>query len=133
MVIIVTGGRDYKNRAFVFMVLDKLHAHTPITHLHEGGASGVDTFARKWAISRKVDHTTHEADWDRYRGRAGFVRNCSMLREQKPDLVVRFPGGKGTAHMAGITKAANVKLLDVCRYSEDNSRADRPTTQVTPW
>ena len=33
--------------------------------------------------------------------RAGPIRNQEMLDKGKPDLVIAFPGGKGTADMVG--------------------------------
>ena len=41
---------------------------------------------------------------------AGPKRNQQMLDEAKPDMVVAFPGGKGTAHMRQIAKAAGVPV-----------------------
>jgi hypothetical protein len=36
-----------------------------------------------------------------------------MLVEGKPDLVVAFPGGRGTAGMMRLAKAANVEVIEV--------------------
>jgi hypothetical protein len=36
-----------------------------------------------------------------------------MLYEGKPDLVVAFPGGKGTAMMVDIATKAGVKVIKV--------------------
>lgn len=44
---------------------------------------------------------------------AGPMRNKQMLVEGKPELVIAFPGGTGTAHMCGIAEAAGVKVLKV--------------------
>ena len=38
-----------------------------------------------------------------------------MLREGRPDLVVAFPGGKGTAHMVGLARRAGVAVLEAAR------------------
>jgi hypothetical protein len=35
-----------------------------------------------------------------------------MLEEGKPDLVVAFPGGRGTANMVKQARAAAVKVLE---------------------
>ena len=42
-----------------------------------------------------------------------MIRNQEMLDEGLPDLVVAFPGGKGTAHMVKIAQKANVMMLQV--------------------
>ena len=116
MIVLVTGGREFKDRAFVFAILDQVHARRPITTLVEGGATGADVHARAWAISRNVTPDTHEANWQRYGHHAGRVRNCSMLRETRPKLVIAFPGGKGTRHMRGIAKEASVVVFDTARF-----------------
>lgn len=36
-----------------------------------------------------------------------------MLADGKPDLVVAFSGGRGTAHMVKIALAAGVEVLEV--------------------
>lgn len=41
---------------------------------------------------------------------AGPIRNQRMLDEGKPDLVVAFPGGRGTADMVRRAKAAGVPV-----------------------
>lgn len=42
---------------------------------------------------------------------AGPIRNRRMLEQGKPDLVVAFPGGAGTANMVRLTEAAALPLL----------------------
>jgi hypothetical protein len=36
-----------------------------------------------------------------------------MLTEGKPELVVAFPGGRGTAHMMRIAREAGVEVVEV--------------------
>src|SRR3569833_724971 len=99
MKVLVCGGRRYTDQTFAFAVLDRVHVKRPITLIIEGGATGADRFAREWAIARGVRYQTFEANWQRYGNRAGPVRNHTMLREGKPDFVVAFAGGSGTAHL----------------------------------
>jgi len=44
---------------------------------------------------------------------AGPVRNAQMLAEGKPDFVVAFPGGRGTADMCKQARARGVKVVEV--------------------
>ena len=111
MRVLVTGGRHYADRVFLFKILDKIHARRPITLIIEGGASGADSLAKSWAKLHRVESSTYPADWDRYDNHAGRVRNCQMLRESRPDLVVAFQGNKGTRHMVDIAEAAHVKTI----------------------
>jgi predicted Rossmann-fold nucleotide-binding protein len=38
-------------------------------------------------------------------------RSRQLLTNQKPDLVVAFPGNSGTRHMVEITEKAGIKVL----------------------
>lgn len=114
MRILVTGGRDYANANVVQMSLDAVHRKRGITLLIEGGALGADRLSRAWAISRKVPYVTEEAEWAKYgRAIAGKLRNGVMLAKHKPDVVVAFPGGSGTADMIAKAEAAGVPVWRV--------------------
>lgn len=115
MRVLVCGGRYYDDWAFIVHVLDRVNARQPITRLIEGGATGADELARRWAKARGIEVSTFTAAWDRYQGRAGLVRNAQMLREGRPDLVVAFKGGRVTAHMVTIASAALVPVLKTWR------------------
>lgn len=108
MRVLVCGSRDAKNKNFVFRSLDKVHALRGITLIIEGGQTGIDTFAREWAISRGICFKTEEAEWGRYGKAAGPRRNAEMLRKWHPHGVVAFPGGTGTADMCKRAIAAGL-------------------------
>lgn len=110
MRILVTGGRDYKNRTLVHATLEN---YPYISLLVEGGAQGADRLAREWALHRKVPQRTFHADWKQHGKSAGPKRNQQMLDETKPDLVIAFPGGAGTADMVRRAEVANIKVLRV--------------------
>src|SRR5882757_8095154 len=115
MKVIVCGGRDFKSPAQVWRALDRIHAATPITELMQGGARGVDTFAREWAAFRhpkKIKRYVCYADWDKHGRGAGPIRNARML-EWKPDRVIAFPGGNGTADMIAQAARAGVEVYHV--------------------
>lgn len=113
MKVIVCGARDAQSPAQVFEALDQLHRRRPITELMQGGANGVDKFARDWAATKpEIKRYVCRADWERYGPSAGPIRNARML-EWKPDLVIAFPGGKGTANMVAQANAAEVAVYHV--------------------
>ena len=111
--VLVCGGRDYADRARVFAVLDELHAKSPIGTIIEGGAKGADVLALAWAGRRDVEAVTVHAEWQRDGRKAGPLRNTKMLRAGRPDLVVAFPGGPGTADMVRQARKAGVEVLEV--------------------
>jgi hypothetical protein len=110
MRVLVCGGRDFSDRELLFDTLAALHAATPITALIHGAAKGADRLAGEWGESAGVPVLAFPADWKRYRNAAGPKRNAQMLAEGKPDLVVAFPGGTGTANMIGQATAAGVTV-----------------------
>lgn len=81
--------------------------------LIEGGANGADTCARHWAQRNKVQVWTFPADWDAHGTFAGPMRNSKMLNEGQPDIVVAFPGGRGTADMSRKARKAGVEVYDI--------------------
>lgn len=115
MRVLVCGGRAYGDSHRVFQVLDTLHREAGIDVVIEGGARGADALARSWA-----EHPygcgsveTYEADWETHGTFAGPARNKRMLEEGKPDLVVAFPGGKGTADMVRKARKAGVEVVEI--------------------
>jgi hypothetical protein len=115
MKVIVCGGRNYQNRERVFETLDSIHAENPITRLIQGGAKGADDLAFRWGMQAKtkgMEILTVHADWEKHGRAAGPIRNAEML-EEHPDLVVAFPGGRGTADMVRQAKRAGVMVMEV--------------------
>jgi hypothetical protein len=113
MRVLACGGRDYNDQARVDAALDAVHAKHTITLLIEGGARGADRQSRDWAKRRRVPYRTVDADWDRYGGAAGPIRNKRMLDECKPEAVVAFKGGSGTADMIRQARMAGVPVWEV--------------------
>lgn len=114
MRVLVTGGRNYNDSHRVYAVLDKLHAEAGIDCIIEGGARGADDLARRWAENvGGVPVETYEADWENQGTFAGPARNARMLAEGRPDLVIAFPGGRGTADMARKARKAGVQVVEI--------------------
>jgi hypothetical protein len=109
--ILVCGGRDYTDRAAVCASLDSLHAEHRFSVLIANGAKGADTLAAEWASERGIPTEIFMAEWNRLGRKAGPIRNQRMLVEGKPDLVVAFPGGKGTVNMMARASAAGVRVI----------------------
>lgn len=109
--ILVTGGRNFEDKDFVFEVLDKLKAQFMEIAIIVGDARGVDAFAAKWAKKRGVPIETYYADWRGYGAAAGPMRNASMLVQGDPQLIVAFPGGNGTADMVRRARRANRRVV----------------------
>lgn len=127
MRVLVCGGREKTLRklgldpgavyAKLVKTLNVLSAcgARQLTIIH-GGANGVDAWAGQWAATT---HTPYEVypvspdDWKERGPVAGHERNTEMLLKGKPDAVLAFPGGTGTADMVAKVKAMNVRLVEV--------------------
>lgn len=107
MRVLVCGGRDYKDRERMFQILDAL---SDVDCIIEGGARGADSLAGEWADARSVALEVYPADWNVHGKSAGHIRNQQMLDEGKPDLVIAFPGGRGTANMVLRAEQACVRV-----------------------
>lgn len=130
MRVLVCGGRDFADKnlneyRFVHLVLNILcdlasNEYNPFDNwlptdivIIEGGARGADRAASDYAVVNFCQHLQFPADWATHGKRAGYIRNKQMLDEGKPDLVIAFPGGKGTAMMVDIAIKAGVKVVDL--------------------
>lgn len=111
MKIIVCGGRDFQSPAQVWRELELLHVELKITDLMQGGCpTGVDKFARDWAVTRpEIRRWICRAEWDKYGPSAGPRRNARMA-EWKPDYVIAFPGGNGTNDMIKKAETAGIPV-----------------------
>lgn len=111
--VIVCGGRDFADTKLLDSVLDRMHEFIPFALVIHGDYRGADHLADCWATSRKILVERFPADWHRHGKKAGPLRNARMLAEGRPDCVVAFSGGDGTANMIVQAVAAYVPVLDV--------------------
>ena len=117
MRVLVCGGRHFNDTKFVHSTLDRLHKQFLFEVLIEGDADGADRLSGLWADRMGIEHLKFPADWITHGRRAGMLRNKQMLDEGYPQMVVVFPGGKGTANM---TKLANEAGVPVHYFEPEN-------------
>lgn len=124
MRVLVCGGRDFglytkstedaDKRSFIWKTLTQINLqHDPIEVLIHGCAVGVDRWSGQWAYNHRITVREFPADWQKHGKAAGPIRNQQMLDEGKPDLVIAFPGGRGTADMVNRAKKAGVKVIEI--------------------
>lgn len=110
--IAVTGGRDYTNRDKVTEIFEKMLKALKMPLIIVGCCeTGLDLFVREFCEANKdrLNHIVCEADWNKYGKAAGPKRNTVMVN-LKPDLLLSFPGNRGTADMTRQSEAAGVKI-----------------------
>lgn len=125
MKILVCGGRDFNDIDLLDKTLHEIHDRgghpytNEITNLIHGCAKGADSLAAYWCrhtythSGNPIVEHRYPADWFKYGKAAGPIRNKQMLLEGKPDLVVAFKGGIGTANMVKIAREAQVAVEEV--------------------
>lgn len=139
MIVLVCGGRDYVDEVRVRSALTALeHKYLrKFRGLIHGAAKGADRLAKQWqddrialeyaqcADNRRIDAkgllgwqrnpemwcAGYPADWEKHGPAAGPIRNQYML-DNNPgiELVIAFPGGKGTADMVRRAKAKGIPV-----------------------
>jgi SLOG family YspA-like protein len=112
--IAVCGGRDFTDRQLIRKVLAEYlpPAGFDEPQIIHGDARGADRLAGQEASDLGFWVEGVPADWKRNGKAAGPIRNRQML-DRKPDLVIAFPGGKGTAHMVGEAKKRGIEVREV--------------------
>ena len=117
MRVLVCGSRDFYDwLKLEETLMDLYDSRTPFTVIIQGEAAGADRLAKQWAKYNGIPTADFPALWrvnGKYNPNAGPERNQRMLDEGKPDLVVAFPGGKGTANMVKLAREAGVPVTIV--------------------
>lgn len=142
--VLVCGGRDYGNYSHDLepeefkqqklkeykhiqeylnrFAIDNSEYYTPDDNwlpsdilIISGGAKGVDRAAVDWAVVHWCQFKEFYPDWKTYGKAAGHIRNKQMLDEGQPDLVIAFPGGRGTENMVQQATEKGVKVIRVDR------------------
>ena len=112
--VLVCGGRDEHHADLIESTLSHLNAtRGPFECLIDGEARGVDRMAGKWARDHGVLEWAYLPEWHRLGPGEGAARNQLMMAEAKPDLVVAFPGGAGTADMVKQARAARIEVIEI--------------------
>lgn len=121
--ILVCGGRNFANYPLLSNTLNKIcidrewlwdiEYYMPGVIIISGMAKGADSLAIDWAVVNWLRWEEYPADWETHGKAAGLIRNQQMLDEGKPDLVVAFPGGRGTADMIRRAEKAGVEVIKI--------------------
>lgn len=113
--VLVCGGRDFHDYGLLCRAMDRAVERWGISVLIHGAARGADSLADQWAKKCGIPVEVYPADWETYKRAAGMIRNRQMLIDGRPDLVIAFPGGTGTAGMIRIATEAGVPVYQIRR------------------
>ena len=116
--VIVSGGRDYNESERIWSLLDRIHKARGIDLLCTGACKygGADLHAENWAKSREVDYLGMPAKFGNGGPKEGPERNRRMVKYCGADMVICFPGDKGTASMKREAKRAGIWTVDLSEH-----------------
>lgn len=120
MRVLVTGSRDWDDRARLVAALDELTAlDQPLTVVHGACPTGADQMASEWCeawadnpYDSNVFEEQHPADWRAYGKSAGFRRNDLMVR-LGADICLAFikNNSKGATMTANLAEKAGIETV----------------------
>ena len=115
MRILVTGSRHWDDeesmRVFFTLFADKFPGKHTLVH---GDARGADKMAARIAEELGWVPEDHPADWKRYKGAAGPIRNSEMVA-LGADFCVGFPtpASIGTYDCMEKARKAGIRVIDL--------------------
>lgn len=112
MRVLVCGGRDFNDFEWLNEVLTWFAGENGVDLIIHGAARGADSLAGEWAQLANIPVKAYPADWQKHGKAAGHIRNALMISDGKPDYVIAFPGGRGTANMIEQARKAGIGVME---------------------
>lgn len=99
---IIAGTRTIEDRALVEKAISR--AGHLITMVLCGGAKGVDTVGRNWALDKGIPVKYFIANWPAHEKAAGPIRNREMAENADALVAVHDGQSRGTKSMIGLAR-----------------------------
>jgi len=117
MKIAVVGSREFKNKNFIYKIIDNyfdrqlLYGDISDTEiLISGGARGVDSIAEEYWKMNGGKTIIFKPEWDKYGKRAGFLRNQLIVNEAERLIAFWDGKSKGTKHSIDLAIAKGIPV-----------------------
>lgn len=128
MRIAFSGGREYADQFTVLSIIVFLRRRGMSVICHGACPRGLDRLVDEIgsAFVKPESLKRYPADWNRHKRAAGHVRNLFMLKDFRPDFLVAFPGGPGTANCVQNAKKLNIPVVQITgdRVSDEQNLSE---------
>lgn len=111
--VLVAGGTSDNAHSRIYHALYTVHERWCIACVIHGGRSETDLLAQAWADQQGIPTEIFAADWRRQGLAAGPTIQQRMFEVGRPDLLVAFPGGRGTPDLVERARERGLFVLDL--------------------
>jgi hypothetical protein len=110
--LIIAGSRTLKDYKLVEKIINDalVNLDKDTIEIISGGAKGVDTLARQYAMKNKLPCKVFEPNWDEYGKSAGYMRNSEMANYGNALIAIWDGKSKGTKHMITEARRNGLKI-----------------------
>lgn len=124
MKVLICGGRDLNEKLVCTWLENNFLTLFPdCTMIVHGGAKGADNGAHKFCVKENFPETVYavsKEEWNKYGRAAGVLRNQKMLDQENPDIILAFPGGRGTKDMIIRGKKNKLIVYEIKTFYKNN-------------
>lgn len=103
MKVVIAGGRDIVDAAFVFRTIEDFDLD--ITEVVCGCADGVDSIGEQWALDQGIPVKHFPANWKDHGKAAGPIRNAQMAHYGDALILIWDGQSKGSAGMKRVMES----------------------------
>lgn len=110
MRILITGSREWMNVDLIRTIFEGTKFNSAATTLVSGHCRGADLLCERIAKELGWMIEPHEADWELFGKRAGYIRNVHMV-SLGADICLAFikDHSKGSTNTAYLSRTANIQ------------------------
>lgn len=108
--LVFTGGRDYTDEKTIARIFN--YFRPDIVHIGDC-PTGLDNLVKNHCEFYGIKYFKYCANWNKHGKAAGPIRNKEMLVVAACDLLIAFPGGRGTTNCIKEAKKLGYIVLEV--------------------
>lgn len=114
VIVVVVGGKHFRDLKLLHRALTAFHRKHHIGTLITGEDPGAEEMAYFWAVSNHIATIITKPTTPDLIGRYSRERrNCDVLKDHQPNVVIAFPGEAKREHMVATALDNGVKVWQV--------------------